>query len=89
MDDIEQDVAAEQETLVIELPSELEEPATKGVQAAAITTTTTTTTTRSIDAPDFAQLQTTLIGASKGVTEGTNAEYKRYAITDFVVRIDH
>jgi hypothetical protein len=85
MDDIEQDVAAEQETLVIELPSELEEPAANGVQTAAITTTTT----RSIDAPDFAQLQTTLIGASKGVTEGTNAEYKRYAITGSVVRIDH
>lgn len=61
MEDIEEDVAAERETLIIQ-------PAT------------TTTSGRSIDAPDFAQLQTTLMEASKGVTEGTDAEYKRYAV---------
>jgi len=34
------------------------------------------TMSRSINTPDFAQLQTTLIEASKGVTERTDAEYK-------------
>ncbi|KAG1870891.1 DNA breaking-rejoining enzyme [Suillus subluteus] len=32
---------------------------------------------KSIDAPDFTRLQSMLMGASKGVTEGTSAEYKR------------
>lgn len=32
----------------------------------------------SIDAPDFVMLQSTLMEASKGVTEGTDNEYKRY-----------
>ena len=81
MEDVEEDVVAEQETL-IELPTDEDtlkeqdldivmpqlEPASSGTQA-----------NRLIDSPSFTQLQTTLMEASKGVTEGTDAEYKRYA----------
>ncbi|KAG1869936.1 hypothetical protein F4604DRAFT_1584203 [Suillus subluteus] len=59
MDDIAEDVCAEQETL---LPG--------GNKGGGIAAT-------SIDAPDFAMLQSTLMEASKGVTEGTDNEYKR------------
>lgn len=59
MDDIEEDVAAEQETII--------EPST-GLEMM---------NTGSINAPDFAKLQETLMEASKGVTDGTDAEYKR------------
>jgi hypothetical protein len=34
---------------------------------------------------DFAQLQVTLLEASKGVTEGTDAEYKRSAAHQFLL----
>jgi hypothetical protein len=57
---IEEDVAAEQETLI-------------GPEQSA----STMTVNRSMDASEFAKLQTTLMGASKGITEGTDAEYKR------------
>jgi hypothetical protein len=52
MEDIEEDITAEQETLLDVMPSK---------------------------EPDGAQLQTTLMEASKGVTEGTDAEYRRCA----------
>lgn len=58
-DDIEEDIAAEQETII--------EPST-GLK---------TMNTGSMDAPDLAKLQETLMEASKGVTDGTDAEYKR------------
>jgi hypothetical protein len=66
MQEIEEDVTAEQETL-IKLSGKDSE--SDGAQSA-----------RSIDAPNFTQLQTTLMEASKGVTEGTDTEYKRYAL---------
>ncbi|KAG2115287.1 uncharacterized protein F5147DRAFT_769742 [Suillus discolor] len=52
MDDITEDIVAEQETLV-ELSN------------------------RSIDAPDFTRLQSMLMDVSKGVTQGTSAQYKQ------------
>ena len=72
IEDIEEDVTAEQETLT-DMPTPTNEEPDSGVQPEQATTS------RSINAPDFAQLQTTLIEASKGVTERTDAEYKRCA----------
>src|SRR6267154_5817173 len=71
MDDVEEDVAAEQETLI--KPSGTKELSDGITQPVA----TTTSTSGSVNAPDLAKLQMTLIEASKGVMEGTDAEYKR------------
>lgn len=62
IDEIEEDVAAEQETII--------EPGA-GLKTA---------NTGSIDTPDFVKLQMTLMEASKGVTDGTDAEYKRWML---------
>ncbi|KAG2354915.1 hypothetical protein BDR07DRAFT_1493931 [Suillus spraguei] len=59
---IEEDVAAEQETLI--------RPSSGKEQSAP-------TMNMSMDASEFAKLQVTLMEVSKGVTEGTDAEYKR------------
>ncbi|KAG2351042.1 hypothetical protein BDR07DRAFT_1386606 [Suillus spraguei] len=58
---IEEDVAAEQETLI--------SPSSGKEQSAP-------TMNMSMDASEFAKLQVTLMEVSKGVTEGTDAEYK-------------
>jgi hypothetical protein len=58
---IEEDVAAEQETLI-------------GPEQIALTMTAVN---GSMDASEFAKLQATLMGASKRITEGTDAEYMR------------
>jgi hypothetical protein len=57
---IEEDVAAEQETLI---DPEQSAP--------------TIMANRSMDASEFAKLQATLMEASKGITDSTDAEYKR------------
>ncbi|KAG1825453.1 uncharacterized protein BJ212DRAFT_1294889 [Suillus subaureus] len=57
---IEEDVTAEQETLIDPEQSAL-----------------TMTMNRSMDASEFTKLQVTLMEASKGITEGMDAEYKR------------
>ncbi|KAG1853519.1 hypothetical protein F4604DRAFT_1933212 [Suillus subluteus] len=58
MDDITEDVTAEQETLVdAPLQPVLSKPTDSTI--------------------DFAKLQSTLMDASKGVTEGTDSEYRR------------
>lgn len=84
MEDVEEDVVAEQETL-IELPTDkdiLKEQDLDTVmtqpEPASTSTSGTQASSRSINSPSFTQLQTTLMEASKGVTEGTDAEYKRY-----------
>ncbi|KAG1724756.1 uncharacterized protein EDB91DRAFT_1170028 [Suillus paluster] len=71
IDEIEEDVAAEQETII--------EPGA-GLKTA---------NTGSIDTPDFVKLQMTLMEASKGVTDGTDAEYKRLmnSCVSFAIRI--
>ncbi|KAG0703362.1 hypothetical protein DFH29DRAFT_874485 [Suillus ampliporus] len=61
MDDIAEDIAAEQETFVELSGNEPVPPAPS----------------KSMDGCDFTKLQLTLIDASKGVTKGTNMEYKR------------
>jgi hypothetical protein len=70
MEDIKEDVAAERETLMDVTPS-------KEPDGAQLERGTPDSTSKSINQPDFAQMQTTLMEASKGVTEGTDAEYKR------------
>ncbi|KAG2114585.1 uncharacterized protein F5147DRAFT_769894 [Suillus discolor] len=69
MDDITEDVAAEQETLV--------KPSNRvSDNVCTMDPPLPSTSMKSIDAPDFARLQSTLMDALKGVTEGTSVEYK-------------
>ncbi|KAG2079197.1 hypothetical protein BDR04DRAFT_1112475 [Suillus decipiens] len=73
MDDITKDITAEQETLV-----KLSDRESNGI--CTLDPPLPLTSGKSIDAPDFAKLQLTLMHASKGVTEGTGAEYKRFIV---------